>query len=173
MNNYNKYYIQKTVAFLIILVGAAALGIAWFLQHSWSMAPCGLCLLERWPYRILILLGLTGLFVPIRYFSMVLWGVLIVLLMSMGLSLLHIGVEQMWWRSPLPECNANLNPVSSVIDRLNSLPDRPSKPCDVPSYLVSWLPISLTMLNGLYSLFLFFIFYWCLIKENQNRRIYF
>lgn len=173
MTNYNKNYTQIMIAIFIIFVGVAALGIAWFLQHVWNMTPCGLCLFERWPYRILILLGLIGLWVPTRYFTLILWGGLVVLLISMGLSFLHIGVEQMWWRSPLPECNANLLPVHNLGERLQSLPDLPSKPCDVPSYLFPWLPMSLTMLNGLYSLVLFFLFSWWLIKENHNRRIYF
>lgn len=171
--NYNKNYIQNCIALLIMFSGIIALIMVWYLQHVLNMAPCSLCLLERWPYRVLIGIGLIGLFVPRRYFFIVLWASIGVLLISLGLSFLHIGVEQTWWRSPFPECNATLVHTDSLIDRLNSLPDRPNKPCDAPSYLFSWLPLSLTMLNGLYSLFFFVILIWQLIRENRNYRIYF
>lgn len=173
MTNYNKYYMQTLTSIFFIVAGLSALVAAWFLQHVWNMVPCALCLLERWPYRVLILLGIGGLFVPTRYFIVFLWLGLLVLFAGMSISFIHIGVEQTWWSSPLPECNTNLVAVHNLADRLNAMPDRPSKSCDMASYLFSWLPVSLTMLNGLYSLFLFVLLAWRLVIEKHNRRIYF
>ena len=173
MTNYNKYYMKTITAIFFILAGAFAIGAAWFLQHVLHMVPCALCLLERWPYCFLIILGILGIFIPTRYLTLILWAGFMVLLMSIGISCLHIGVEQGWWASPLPECSANLVATDNLADRLGAMPDRPGKPCDVASYPFSWLPVSLTMVNGLYSLFLFAILIWRLVEERHNRRIYF
>lgn len=168
MKYYSKNRLQKLVAMLLVFSGGLALGMAWFFQHALNMAPCSLCLLERWPYRILIGIGLVGLFIPIRYVTTVLWMAVCVLLVGLGLSVLHIGVEQAWWHSPLPECNATLVHTDSLVDRLNAMPDRPNRPCDAPSYLFSWLPVSLTMLNGGYVLGLILILIRWLVKGRRE-----
>ncbi len=173
MTNYNKNYIKLIISLFFILAGFFALAIAWFLQYVWTMIPCSLCIIERWPYRILIVLGFIGLLIPKRYVLWILWGGLLILMFSIGVSFVHIGVEQGWWKSPLPECNAYLYSADNFSDRLNFMPDRPTKPCDVASYLFFWMPLSLTMLNGLYSFFLFVIVIWRLIAEKHDRRIYF
>jgi disulfide bond formation protein DsbB len=56
-------------------------------------------------------------------------------------------VEAGWWPSPLPECAAPRFSGGSIADRLASMPARPAKPCDDPSYPVPGVPISLAMAN--------------------------
>ncbi|MDI2090880.1 disulfide bond formation protein B [Commensalibacter oyaizuii] len=147
--------IRFILGMMMIISGLVALIMAWFFQNIWNMAPCGLCLLERWPYRILILFGIFVFIVKNRFIGLIFNLAALVLLASLALSFLHIGVEQGWWPSPLPECYSISSHVQDLNARFMSMPDRPSKPCDIASYLFDWLPISLTMLNGLYSLVLF------------------
>ena len=45
-----------------LLAALLALGIAWFAQDVLRMIPCPLCYIERWPWRIVIALGILGLF---------------------------------------------------------------------------------------------------------------
>jgi disulfide bond formation protein DsbB len=94
-------------AILILALGLLALGTAFAAQHVLGMAPCALCLWERWPYRILILLGIVALRVrpPVR--RALLWLATLTLFCGAGIGLLHVGVEHGWWPSPLPECNAS------------------------------------------------------------------
>ena len=42
------------------LLAALALGVAYFAQYGLHLVPCELCLMERWPYRIVVLLGLLA-----------------------------------------------------------------------------------------------------------------
>jgi len=46
------------------LAALAALGVAYYVQDFMLLFPCPLCLWERWPYRIVILLGIIAAFSP-------------------------------------------------------------------------------------------------------------
>ncbi|POF62456.1 disulfide bond formation protein B [Novacetimonas maltaceti] len=136
------------------LAGTLALALAWWTEHALGHVPCGLCLWERWPYRVLVGLGIGAMVLPRDAARPVLWCCMPVLLASCGLSVLHVGVEQGWWPSPLPECRAPTFHGGTFAERLAAMPVRPAKPCDAPTYLVAWLPVSMTALSGLYAFML-------------------
>ena len=50
----------RSIALLSAIAAALALGIALASEHWGGLVPCAFCLLERWPYRIAIALGLVG-----------------------------------------------------------------------------------------------------------------
>lgn len=139
---------------LCILAGAWALGWVWWAQHVMGMAPCALCLWERWPYRVLIVLGLLWLaLAATRRTGGAVIAALVsaTLLAAIGIAFLHVGVEQGWWPSPLPECAAPHFSGGTIAERLASMPLRPAKPCDAPNRLFAWLPVSMTMLDLIYA----------------------
>jgi disulfide bond formation protein DsbB len=142
---------DRLAAFLVLAAAAAAIAIAFAAEHLMGMAPCPLCLLERWPYRVAILLSLLALVLPGRWPRPVLWLILPVMLAAAGLAFLHLGVEHHWWPSPLPQCNAPRLDMSNLSNMMASLPARPSKPCDAPNYLVAQVPISFVTMNFLYA----------------------
>jgi disulfide bond formation protein DsbB len=154
---------EHTVAVLSVLAAGAALGIALAAEHLGGLVPCALCLLERWPYRIAIVLSLAACFLPAMLARVGLALVALVMLASAGLGALHVGVEQGWWPSPLPECAAPSIATGSIAARLAAMPARPSKPCDAPSFLIPHLPLSMAAMNLIYSLIfavLLAIFLW-------------
>jgi len=135
-----------------VTAGAAVLALAlvWWAEHVQGMVPCELCLMERWPWRAALLLGAVGVLSPWRRVTrVVVWLLLAVLAVGCALAVLHAGVEQGWWRSPMPECNAPKLSGKTFAERFASMPLRPAKPCDAPAYLVSWLPVSMTVMGGL------------------------
>jgi disulfide bond formation protein DsbB len=135
---------------LALAAGLAALAVAHLAQYAGTV-PCALCYLERWPYRIAALLAAFGLAVdPARKAVRVL--LLATLAAAAALAFVHVGVEAGWWRSPLPECAAPVLRTGSVHDLLASMPARPAKPCDDPTYLIPFLPISMAQMNLLYAL---------------------
>jgi disulfide bond formation protein DsbB len=136
----------------IALFGCTAVATAYLAQHALGMSPCPLCLLERWPYRVLILVGLAGFVLRGRYRRTGLWIAVLVTASSLALASLHFGVEQHWWPSPLPECNAPLLDMSNINALMASMPSKPSKPCDAANFLISGLPLSFVAMNWLYSL---------------------
>lgn len=142
----------RTVALLSLLVAFAALAFARSSEYWGGFVPCALCLLERWPLRIVIVLGMLGMILP-RPASRVLLGLAaLTLLGDAAIAFVHIGVEFHWWRSPLPECAAPVLHGGSIAERLASMPARPSKPCDQPSFLIPGLPVSFAMMNLWFSL---------------------
>jgi disulfide bond formation protein DsbB len=134
-------------ALLLAVLAGAVLGAALAAQHWGGVVPCALCLVERWPWRVAILLGLLGAVLPRRPARLALWLGVLALLAGAGLGAVHVGVEQGAWPSPLPECAAPQISGATVAERLASMPDRPAKPCDAPTYLIPRLPISMAAMN--------------------------
>lgn len=142
----------RTVALLCALAAGAALGIALASERWGGLAPCALCLWQRWPYRIAIALGLLTVVLPHRFARPVLLLVLLALLADVALAAVHVGVELHYWPSPLPECAAPRLGGGSIAARLAQMPMQPAKPCDEPSFLIPGLPLSMASMNFLYAL---------------------
>lgn len=142
----------RTLAVLAALAAAAGLGFAYALEIWGELPPCALCLVERWPYRIVIVLGLLAAIAPARLVRFILVLAVVCLLADAAIAAVHVGVEFGWWPSPLPECAAPHLSGGSIAERLASMPSRPAKPCDEPTFLIPFIPISLAALNLLYAL---------------------
>jgi disulfide bond formation protein DsbB len=142
----------RTLAVLAALAAAAALGVGYALEVWAELPPCALCLLERWPYRIVIVLGLLAAVAPTRLIRFILVLAVVCLLADAAIAAVHVGVEFRWWPSPLPECAAPHFSGGSIADRLASMPARPAKPCDDATFIIPAIPISLAALNMLYAL---------------------
>jgi disulfide bond formation protein DsbB len=142
----------RTLAVTAALGAVAALGVAYASEVWGGLVPCALCLLERWPYRIVIGLGLVSAIAPRRLVRPLLLLVIVCVLADAVIAAVHVGVELQWWASPLPECAAPHLSGGSIAERLASMPARPSKPCDEPTYLIPGLPISMAAMNMLFAL---------------------
>ncbi len=121
-----------------------ALGVAYFAQYILLLTPCELCLWERWPYRIVAVLGLLAAMGRPRTTCILLGLAGLVMLADVAVAGLHVGVEFGWWPSPLPECNGDLTPGAV-------LPMTPATPCDRPVYLIHFLPISMAQMDMLFA----------------------
>jgi disulfide bond formation protein DsbB len=137
---------------LSALAAGAALGTVLAAEYWGGVVPCALCLVQRWPYRIAIILGIGGALLPPVLARSASGLVVLTLLVGAGTGALHVGVEQGFWPSPLPECAAPNMGSGSIADRLARMPEKPSKPCDDPTYLIPALKLSLAGMNMLYAL---------------------
>lgn len=142
----------RLVGLLCMLAAGAALGMAFAAEYWAELVPCALCLVERWPYRIAAGLGLLAVLLPPRASRIALILLGLTVLANAVIGAVHMGVEFGWWPSPLPECAAPKFSAGSLADRLASMPLRPAKPCDDPSYLIPGVPLSLAGMNTLYAL---------------------
>ncbi|HEY0181384.1 MAG TPA: disulfide bond formation protein B [Rhodopila sp.] len=143
---------SRTLAVLAALGAAAALGTAYASEIWGELVPCALCLLERWPYRVVIVLGLLAAIADRGLARTLLVLAIVALLTDAAIAAVHVGVELQWWPSPLPECAAPHIGGASIAERLASMPARPAKPCDEPSFLIPGLPLSMAAMNLLYAL---------------------
>ena len=92
-------------ATLIAAVGAATILGAWFFEYALKLAPCPLCLQQRWPYYVAIPLALIVAVAAARGAPRaILVGGLallaLIMLGSVGLGVYHAGAEWKWWDGP-------------------------------------------------------------------------
>jgi disulfide bond formation protein DsbB len=154
----------RTLALLCALAAAFALGLALASEYWAGLVPCALCLWERWPYRVAIVLALVAVMVPRSFARLLLLLVLLSMLASTALAVIHVGVEQRLWPSPLPECAAPSLGSGSIVERLAQMPARPAKPCEDATYLIAGLPVSMAAMNLLFALAFGIVlaaFLWC------------
>ncbi len=144
-------------------LAAAALGVAYFAQYGLHLVPCELCLMERWPYRIVILLGLLALLFGGRVGRVLLGLAGLAMLADIFIAGLHVGVEFGWWPSPLPECNGMLTPGAA-------LPMTPAVPCDRPVHLLAGVPISMAQMDFCAAIILTVLFFSMAGGRPKRRR---
>jgi len=85
----------------VLIVSAAVLAAALLSQYWGGLAPCELCLVERWPWDAAIVVALVALFAGSR--PALPWTALVVALVfaaSATAAFYHVGVEQHWFRGP-------------------------------------------------------------------------
>ncbi len=141
----------RAVGALALLAAAFALGLALVSEHWGGLLPCSLCLLERWPYRVAILLGALATLSPRPAIRPLLWLIVLVMAANAGLAIVHVGVEQHLWQNPITECAAPLFNGGTALERMLQLPSRPPQPCDRATYLIPFVPLSMAAMNALYA----------------------
>jgi disulfide bond formation protein DsbB len=87
----------RNACLLLALISALILLAALGLQYLGGLAPCHLCVLQRWPYVAVVALGLVGWRWQPRIFLALSTGALLV---GAGLAAYHFGVEQGWVALP-------------------------------------------------------------------------
>lgn len=108
--------------FLILVAagGSAALLLgALAFQYLGGLAPCALCIWQRWPHLAAVILGAAGLALGGRLIP-VLGG--LAALTSAAIGVFHVGVEQKWWEG-LATCSAGSLDGVSAADLLNPAVD--------------------------------------------------
>lgn len=105
---------------LIATLGSAALlAGAFAFQHLGGLAPCTLCLWQRWPHAAAIVIGVVALATGGRG---LLWLGALAALATAGIGGFHVGVEQGWWQG-LASCTAGSIEGISTADLLNPAVD--------------------------------------------------
>jgi len=161
---------SRALALGAAAIAALALGAALATERWGGIVPCALCLVERWPYRIAIVFGLLAAVLPPRVARGFLALFALTMLAGAVLAAVHVGVEQHWWPSPLPECAAPHISGHSLAERLAEMPDRPAKPCDAPTFLIPGLPVSMAAMNFIASLGFFIVILDYLVRERGKKR---
>ena len=160
----------RVALLLAMCVALTALGSAFLAETFLGTVPCALCLLERWPWRIVTGLALAGLLLPRRLAPVTLALIVLVALAGTVTAGVHLGVEGHLWPSPMPECTTPRFTGGTIEERLASMPARPSKPCDEPTYIVPGLPLSVAALNLIANLSLSLAIVGFLLRGRSEAR---
>ena len=133
--------------------GSAVLLLAAFaFQHLGGMAPCSLCLWQRWPHAAAVGLGALAL---------VLSGPLLPLLGAVaalataGIGVYHTGVERGWWPGPA-SCSGGDVGALSADELFAQIMAAPIVRCDEVAWemlglsMASWNAVAALALMGLW-----------------------
>ena len=123
---------------LIAAGGSAALllGALWF-QYVMGLPPCKLCIWQRWPHVIAVLIGLVVLATGQRVLA---WAGALAAATTAGIGLYHTGVERGWWEGPAT-CTSSGTAGMSADDLFNKIMNAPLIRCDE----VAWSLFGLSM----------------------------
>lgn len=107
---------------LLAAGGSAALLLAAFaFQHIGGMAPCALCLWQRWPHAVAVGLGAIALVFGGRA---LIWLGALATLTTAGIGIYHTGVERAWWEGPSTCSAADIGALSAdeLFDQIMTAP---------------------------------------------------
>jgi disulfide bond formation protein DsbB len=129
-----------------MLGSVALLAGALAFQYVGGLAPCPLCILQRWPHVVVVVLGLAILAWPSRGLA-VLAG--LTMLVGAGIGVYHVGIEQNWWEGPAT-CTAPVAGSVAPGELLDRILEAPVVACDAIAW--SWLGVSMAGWNAILSL---------------------
>ncbi|WGI20293.1 disulfide bond formation protein B [Amylibacter sp. IMCC11727] len=111
---------------LAALGSALMLAGAFGFQYIGELPPCKMCIWQRWPHGVAVLIGLIGALVYHR--GLALLGALAALTTAV-IGLYHAGVEQDWWEGP-STCTSGSVADVPVKDLLKQILEAPIVRCD-------------------------------------------
>jgi disulfide bond formation protein DsbB len=143
---------EPTRAFtaFVLVASAVVLGGALLSQYWGGLAPCELCLFQRWPWGAAIVISFVATMVGSRpalpWIALLLAAVFVV---SSGFAFYHVGVEQRWFAGP-SACSAAATAADTVEALKAQILRQQPVSCDEPAW--SLWGVSLAGWNLLASL---------------------
>ena len=157
----------------IVLISFASLSAAFISEAFFGLEPCNLCIYQRYPFALGILIGLAGLILRNNTKAMrKLLGLCgLNFLINSGIAFYHTGVEQKWWDSALEGCTVPLffddTSDQSILENLMSAP---AASCSDIQWQDPILGLSMANYNIVlcFGLFVFCFLSAFLIKTHQG-----
>ncbi|WP_170514349.1 disulfide bond formation protein B [Ruegeria atlantica] len=130
---------RKNTLILIATAGSAALLLgAWGFQYLGGLAPCKMCIWQRYPHAAAVLIGAMALALP-RATLLPLLGALAALTTA-AIGVFHAGVEQKWWEGPSSCTSGDIGGLSTE-DLMEQIMSAPLVRCDD----IPWQMLGLSM----------------------------
>lgn len=131
-----EYLTQPRIAFALLAAAAVAiLGTAFAFQYIGGLAPCVLCLWQRYPYAIVIGLAGVGFGLarvpgqPRAVLGSLMIAIALAMLTDAGIAAFHVGVEQHWWQGTAG-CTGTTGTATTTTDLARLLKATPVVRCD-------------------------------------------
>lgn len=135
----------KETGYLCALASLAVLAGALYFQYVHGLPPCPLCLWQRWPHAVAVVVALTRLrlLLPLIY------------AISTTLAGFHMGIEYGWWEG-FSTCGSAIQATTSQ-ELLAALRAAPPVRCDAIAWtwglsLAGWnmlISMGLTIISGI------------------------
>ncbi len=136
---------------LLAFIGSGALlGGAYYFQYVEGLAPCDLCLLQRYPHMVAIGMGALAVAAARwpRLAILFTLSAMIALFVTSGIGIYHVGVEQHWWQGP-QECSGRIPPGLTMEQLKKYLYNAKMIRCDEAAWTL--MKISMAGWNAIFS----------------------
>ena len=138
---------------IIFLISLISILVAYFIEYILGYQPCNLCLIERIPYGLaLILIILNYVFNKSEYFFILL--LVLIFVFSFIISFYHLGIEQGFFEE---SAVCGLKNSSEIISKEELLKQLQVKNVSCKDVTFRIFGFSLTTINIIISLFIIFI----------------
>ena len=138
---------------IIFILSLTALISAYFIEHILGHQPCNLCLIERIPYGLaLILIIYNNAFSKNEYFVILL--LILIFIISLIISLYHLGIEQGFFEE---SAVCGLKNASEIISKEELLKQLQVKTISCKDVTFRIFGFSLTAINMIVSVFLILV----------------
>lgn len=138
---------------LIATLGSAAVLLgAYGFQHLGGLAPCKMCLWQRWPHGAAIIIGILAMILGTRILALL--GALAAMVTS-GIGAYHFGVEHKWWEGP-KTCTSGGTEGLSASELLDQIMAAPVIRCDE----IAWQFVGISMAGWNFILSAFLVLIW-------------
>lgn len=135
---------------LALALPAALLAGAWGFQLIGGLTPCELCHWQRWPHYAAVVAAALAFGANGRARASLIVLAATLIAASGAIGVLHLGVEQHWWRG-FTACTAPTTITgATAAERLDSLLRQPVVRCDTPQWTL--FGISMAAFNAFFSL---------------------
>ena len=156
--------INKKILFALLIFISTILFSAFIIEHKLGHQPCRLCIYERIPYFLSILL-IAKLFFLKKYERVTLLILSLIFIISSVLAFYHFGIEQGFFNESLACATNNLSENMSKDELVEKLKQNTIS-CKNVSFRV--FGFSLASINTIFSVFLSVIFIKLFINYGKN-----
>ena len=156
----NEFYLK-----IILVISFAALIFAYFVEHILGHQPCNLCIIERIPYGISIIL-IAMIFIIKKNQKFLTLLLILTFVFSFTISVYHYGIEQGFFEESTVCNTRNFTENITKEDLLKELNEKTISCKDVTFRI---LGLSLTSINIVISLLFIITFIKIFIKYEKNK----
>lgn len=155
------------VLIVALLASIVSLAFAFISEYGFGLKPCELCIFQRIPFALAILLALLGLWRK-RWG----WGIGLIIgllfLVNAGIAGYHAGVEQHWFPGPDACTDAPPDKPLTLEEIRAKLMGAPIVACDQPQW--DFHGITMAAMNAVWSLLLALAAFVALHKTRRREK---
>ena len=155
----------KSYLKLIFLISLSSIISAYFIEHILGHQPCNLCLIERIPYGLSIILIILNYFFE-KYEKFIILLLIIIFAFSLIISIYHFGIEQGFFEESAVCGIKNSAEIISKDELLKQLQEKNISCKDVTFRIFG---LSLTSINILISFLLTILLTKIFISYEKNK----
>ncbi len=156
----NEFYLK-----IILIISFTALIFAYFVEHILGHQPCNLCIIERIPYGMSIIL-ITTIFIVKKNQKFLTLLLILTFVFSLTISIYHYGIEQGFFEESTV---CNVRSFTENITKEDLLKELSKKTISCKDVTFKFFGFSLTSINVVLSLLFIITLIKIFIRYEKNK----